>query len=589
MVDTEFSILDSLFYPWMKDINSPWWYRPDKAYTEWATPYPMATLEVQRPRMRYKEYPSAMDSRKDSEYTSYSYKYIGVKPTSYSAFQPNGGGVSNLLRSISLTADMCIVDLTGDVAGSGKGTTNLGNRTGFIFGESPNSGSGSQPDQEEDTKQDEPNHEEELKEQKDRLDEFAEMFEDMLAEVYQQGEGDMPGEDEDEWGDYNEDEYADPYGDDEYQDSEMDMDEDDSWNDIEVDDGFNTGWGDESEPWEGDGSSETGDPNGDLSDYTMEQESQIESEYGEPGVTGEVQDGMMDVGSEQAEATASEQGWQDDGSNGSGVEESMLDKAIGGAVDLAKSGVELIADGATGLVDLATSATKSAVGFAGSLASAAMDAFTPSSPQAQAQQASQTPATQETSAQTQSSEGQKQEKGLLATVGDALGNVLGSAQTAFGTVANALSGSNQNSTLVGGVFNKCLSAAFPSCGNIVGQAGNLIGGALSKVTGGVVGPSQVTGALRQMTYAKSNVGSTSTMATALNAAAAGIYSSTGIVGDVARSVLNAGGGHAQGDATGDFGQLVNRMVTSNSAKPTPLESFVGMVTKQNAKGSTSQA
>lgn len=53
MLDTEYSILDAIFYPWMKDINSPWWYRPDKAYTEWATPYPMATLEVQRPRMRY--------------------------------------------------------------------------------------------------------------------------------------------------------------------------------------------------------------------------------------------------------------------------------------------------------------------------------------------------------------------------------------------------------------------------------------------------------------------------------------------------------------------------------------------------------
>lgn len=29
VVDTEYSILDAIFYPWMKDINSPWWYRPD--------------------------------------------------------------------------------------------------------------------------------------------------------------------------------------------------------------------------------------------------------------------------------------------------------------------------------------------------------------------------------------------------------------------------------------------------------------------------------------------------------------------------------------------------------------------------------
>ena len=65
MLDTEYSILDAIFYPWMKDINSPWWYKPDAAYTEWATPYPMATLEVQRPRMRYVNNASPSESRKD--------------------------------------------------------------------------------------------------------------------------------------------------------------------------------------------------------------------------------------------------------------------------------------------------------------------------------------------------------------------------------------------------------------------------------------------------------------------------------------------------------------------------------------------
>ena len=127
---------------------------------------------------------------------------------------------------------------------------------------------------------------------------------------------------------------------------------------------------------------------------------------------------------------------------------------------------------------------------------------------------------------------------------------------------------------------------FPASGNTIGQAGNVIGGALSRLTDGAVGPVQVTGALRQMTQAKGDVGNTSVMATALNSAAAGIASSTGIVGDVARSVFNAGGGHAQGDSTGDFGALITRMTTSNSAKPTPLEGFVSMVTKQDAKGST---
>lgn len=394
----------------------------------------------------------------------------------------------------------------------------------------------------------------------------------------------MPGEDEEEWmdedeEDYNEDEYEDLFGDDEEQDCDMDCDEEDFADDMEDDSDFDNGdWGDESESWEDDGSSESGDPNGDLSDYTMEQESGFDDGYGENDFTDGVQDGMMDVGSEQAEATAGEQGWTADQQEGGGLDESFMDKAIGGAVDLAKSGADLVTDSATGAIDIAVSTTKTAVGFAGNLATAAMNAFTPSSPQAQAQQAWQTQSGESSSGQ--------QEKGLLSTIGDVLGNVLGKTQTAFGTVANAISGSNGNSTMVGGVFDKALSCAFPGCGNTIGNAGNLIGGALSKMTGGAITPVQVTGAMSQMVYAKGEVGNTSVMATALNSAAARIASSTGVVGDVARSVFNAGGGHASGNSTGDFGALISRMTTSPSAKPTPLESFVGMVTKQNAKGST---
>lgn len=215
MVDTEFSILDSLFYPWMKDINSPWWYRPDKVYTEWATPYPMATLEVQRPRMRYRDYAEAQESRKDEEYTYYSYKYIGVKPTNYAPFEVNGGGVSNLLRSLTLSCDMCLVDLTGDVAGSGSGSTNLGNRTGFIFESSPDTGDGAQPDQEE---EDEEDLEAEKEKQEQAKQELEEEFAALEEEIAEQEEGDMPGEDEEEWidkgeDDYNEDEYEDLFGD----------------------------------------------------------------------------------------------------------------------------------------------------------------------------------------------------------------------------------------------------------------------------------------------------------------------------------------------------------------------------------------
>lgn len=133
MVDTEYSILDAIFYPWMKDINSPWWYRPDKAFTEWATPYPMATLEVQRPRMRYTEFGKNQESRLDTEYTYYSYKFLGVKPTTYAPFEVNGAGRSNLLRNLTLICDMCLVDLTADAHITDSSSVNFGNRRGFTF------------------------------------------------------------------------------------------------------------------------------------------------------------------------------------------------------------------------------------------------------------------------------------------------------------------------------------------------------------------------------------------------------------------------------------------------------------------------
>lgn len=230
MVDTEFSILDSLFYPWMKDINSPWWYKPDAAYTEWATPYPMATLEVQRPRMRYRDMPSSQESRNDAEYQYYSYKYIGVKPTNYNAFEVNGSGVSNLLRSLSLTCDMCLVDIMGDVAGSSSGSANLGNRRSFVF-TTPPSASGSQDNQDENPDQDDTGPtEEEMEQMQEALQEMRDEAYQNEQDAQQQGEGDMPGEDEPEWQNkddpnYNPDEYADQNGDGETQTSNMDVNE----------------------------------------------------------------------------------------------------------------------------------------------------------------------------------------------------------------------------------------------------------------------------------------------------------------------------------------------------------------------------
>lgn len=75
------------------------------------------------------------------------------------------------------------------------------------------------------------------------------------------------------------------------------------------------------------------------------------------------------------------------------------------------------------------------------------------------------------------------------------------------------------------------------------------------------------------------------MTSALNSAASGISSTIGLVGDVASSVTKAAGGVA-GAAVGELGSLVNRMTSSSGNKPTPIESYVGMVTKQSTKGMT---
>ena len=131
--------------------------------------------------------------------------------------------------------------------------------------------------------------------------------------------------------------------------------------------------------------------------------------------------------------------------------------------------------------------------------------------------------------------------------------------------------------MVGGIFDKALSSVFPASGSVVGNAANVIGGAMLS--------SGQPGALNQIMQAKSDIGRTSIMSNSLNSAANGMSSNFGLVGDVANSVFNAGQ-PSQAGSTRDFGTLVRRMTTSNGAKPTPLESLATMVTKQNAKGST---
>lgn len=85
--------------------------------------------------------------------------------------------------------------------------------------------------------------------------------------------------------------------------------------------------------------------------------------------------------------------------------------------------------------------------------------------------------------------------------------------------------------------------------------------------------------MAQTTQAKNEVQNTSTMASALSGASNIISSSIGGVGDLASKVLGL-----TGSGIGELGGLIQRMTNSPSAKPTPVESYVSMVTKHDATG-----
>lgn len=75
------------------------------------------------------------------------------------------------------------------------------------------------------------------------------------------------------------------------------------------------------------------------------------------------------------------------------------------------------------------------------------------------------------------------------------------------------------------------------------------------------------------------------MTSALNAAQGAISGGLGVVDRVATSVARTAA-TTTGQALGEFGGLVERMTSSYGNKPTPVESYVGMVTKQDSAYST---
>ena len=645
ILDTEYSILDAIFYPWMKDINSPWWYRPDKVYSEWATPYPMATLEVQRPRMRYpsqfaKE--DEMQSRTEQGYVYYSYKFLGVKPTNYASFEVNASGRSNLLRSLTFICDMCLVDLTHDSAGTSDSSINLGNRKSFIFSQLPDF---QNPDEEEENRK-------LLEEDRKANEEASKKFQEAMKQekendqdVEQQEDGEQPGNEEPETGD-NPDEYIDQYGDNYTNPNEC--------NQSDVDEDENPNGEDVPPPFE---------PGNDQPEQDVKDESNLSEEYAaneaaskqylddmadldnivyedEKEFFDEVMDTMGDIGSDIAEDASEATGWVADGEESSmGLVSDVAQEAVGVAVDITENAVDAVPNIGGSALDVASGVNQSAVGVAGNLASTAISAATgllgststsvgsalgtvgsfagelldglDDSMFGSAEiGASSIVESQLSSASgiANSLLGDTSDSGLFVALSSALNGTSKLGSTAFGVVSNVSSSSvglTENvsqtpigssttttspvTTLLGGVLDKGMKTAFPAVGNAVAKAGNMIGGVMS-MNGDLESTSlnKISGKINQSIQATNQVRNNGILASSLNTASRGIANTIGVAGNLSSNVISAStsidGSGISG--LGNLAKSVGRMTSSSGNKPTPIESYVIMVANSNSKAPT---
>ena len=111
LLDTQYSILDAIFYPWLKMIGNPRWYDPNNAYTGHSTPYPICTIEIDTP-MRWAPEPGGTQENK--LLTPYVYQYIGARPKNYTIPEINAESRSSLTRTLTMVCDLVIVDMNKD-------------------------------------------------------------------------------------------------------------------------------------------------------------------------------------------------------------------------------------------------------------------------------------------------------------------------------------------------------------------------------------------------------------------------------------------------------------------------------------------
>ena len=109
LLDTQYSVLDAIFYPWLKMIGNSKWYSSATAQSEHSTPYPICTVEVSTP-MRF--YPAgALGSATIGNYV---YEYIGARPKTYDIPEINNEGRSSLTRRLTMLCDLVLVDMQAD-------------------------------------------------------------------------------------------------------------------------------------------------------------------------------------------------------------------------------------------------------------------------------------------------------------------------------------------------------------------------------------------------------------------------------------------------------------------------------------------
>lgn len=139
-----------------------------------------------------------------------------------------------------------------------------------------------------------------------------------------------------------------------------------------------------------------------------------------------------------------------------------------------------------------------------------------------------------------------------------------------------------------------LSSAFSSVGNAIGHAGNVIGGVLSSF-GNKQQPKDFTlrssnddaqedieyiGRISQLADAIHDVKATNEKSATMMEINANIVSNMNDVGELAGLILNSK------FKVSELRDIVERMFVSKGNKPTPIEHYVGMVTKTDTKNAT---